>query len=302
MTAGILPGPYRVPAYRAIGHFRLTNKTPAATYRAPGRYETTFVRERLVDAIAAKLGIDPQRRAAPQCHLGGRDALPPAARGFGRGDRARFRRLCRAARQAPGCARLGQAQGCTGAPPRCRRGGRRRICDVRGEERARPRGWRADRGRHLRRGRAHHRRRLARPGFRDRDGAGLRRDAGRRLPARARHPRPDRPHRLWHRSACVARDGDDRIRHPQRRREAAGEGARGGRRADAGAGRRARHRRRQGGAQGSAVGAVDEPRRDRQSPRTDVEDARRPRARACRPKAGSGWSIRSIPTASISQS
>ncbi|HUD89348.1 MAG TPA: molybdopterin cofactor-binding domain-containing protein, partial [Xanthobacteraceae bacterium] len=58
MTAGILPGPYRVPAYRAVGHFRLTNKTPAATYRAPGRYETTFVRERLVDAIAAQLHID----------------------------------------------------------------------------------------------------------------------------------------------------------------------------------------------------------------------------------------------------
>ena len=59
MTAGILPGPYRVPAYRAVGHFRLTNKTPAATYRAPGRYETTFVRERLIDAIATRLGIDP---------------------------------------------------------------------------------------------------------------------------------------------------------------------------------------------------------------------------------------------------
>ena len=58
MTAGILPGPYRVPAYRAAGHFRLTNKTPAATYRAPGRYETTFVRERLVDVIAQKLNID----------------------------------------------------------------------------------------------------------------------------------------------------------------------------------------------------------------------------------------------------
>jgi aerobic carbon-monoxide dehydrogenase large subunit len=58
MTAGILPGPYRVPAYRSIGHFRLTNKTPAATYRAPGRYETTFVRERLVDAIAQLLKID----------------------------------------------------------------------------------------------------------------------------------------------------------------------------------------------------------------------------------------------------
>jgi len=59
MTAGLLPGPYRVPAYRVIGHVRLTNKTPAATYRAPGRYEGTFVRERLMDAIAAKLGIDP---------------------------------------------------------------------------------------------------------------------------------------------------------------------------------------------------------------------------------------------------
>src|SRR5215472_14477342 len=59
MTAGLLPGPYRVPAYQVTGHVRLTNKTPAATYRAPGRYEGTFVRERLMDAIAVKLGIDP---------------------------------------------------------------------------------------------------------------------------------------------------------------------------------------------------------------------------------------------------
>src|SRR5438874_10076414 len=59
LTAGMLPGPYRVPAYRARGHFRLTNKTPAATYRAPGRYESTFVCERLLDAIARKVGIDP---------------------------------------------------------------------------------------------------------------------------------------------------------------------------------------------------------------------------------------------------
>jgi CO/xanthine dehydrogenase Mo-binding subunit len=59
MICGILPGPYRVPAYRARGRVRLTNKTPAATYRAPGRYETTFVRERVIDAIAEKLKIDP---------------------------------------------------------------------------------------------------------------------------------------------------------------------------------------------------------------------------------------------------
>jgi carbon-monoxide dehydrogenase large subunit/6-hydroxypseudooxynicotine dehydrogenase subunit gamma len=58
LTAGILPGPYRVPAYRTAGHYRLTNKTPAATYRSPGRYESTFARERLMDAIAEQLGID----------------------------------------------------------------------------------------------------------------------------------------------------------------------------------------------------------------------------------------------------
>ncbi len=59
LTAAMLPGPYRVPAYRAAGHVRLTNKTPCGTYRAPGRFESTFVRERLMDAIAARLGIDP---------------------------------------------------------------------------------------------------------------------------------------------------------------------------------------------------------------------------------------------------
>ena len=58
LAAAMLPGPYRVPAYRARGHFRLTNKTPCGTYRSPGRYETTFVRERLIDAIATKTGID----------------------------------------------------------------------------------------------------------------------------------------------------------------------------------------------------------------------------------------------------
>jgi aerobic carbon-monoxide dehydrogenase large subunit len=56
-ACGILPGPYRLPHFRVVCHFRLTNKTPAATYRAPGRYETNFVRERLMDAIAKKLGL-----------------------------------------------------------------------------------------------------------------------------------------------------------------------------------------------------------------------------------------------------
>jgi len=58
-TASMLPGPYHVPAFRVAGHYRLTNKTPAATYRSPGRFESTFVHERLMDAIAQKLGLDP---------------------------------------------------------------------------------------------------------------------------------------------------------------------------------------------------------------------------------------------------
>lgn len=58
MTLAMVPGPYRVPAYRGVCRFRLTNKTPAATYRAPGRFEGTFARERLVDAIADRLGLD----------------------------------------------------------------------------------------------------------------------------------------------------------------------------------------------------------------------------------------------------
>ena len=59
LAASMLPGPYRLPAYRAVGHIRLTNKTPGGTYRAPGRFESTFARERMMDAIAAQLGLDP---------------------------------------------------------------------------------------------------------------------------------------------------------------------------------------------------------------------------------------------------
>src|SRR6266568_1937459 len=57
-TMYMLTGCYRVPAYRALAHVRLTNKTPAATYRAPGRFESTFVRSRLMDAVADRLKLD----------------------------------------------------------------------------------------------------------------------------------------------------------------------------------------------------------------------------------------------------
>ena len=74
LAAAMLPGPYVVPAYRAVGHIRLTNKTPCGTYRAPGRYESTFVRERLLDAIAAQVGVD--KVEIRRRNLIGKNAMP----------------------------------------------------------------------------------------------------------------------------------------------------------------------------------------------------------------------------------
>src|ERR1700680_1443652 len=74
LAAAMLPGPYRMDAYRMVGRIRLTNKTPCGTYRAPGRFESTFVRERLLDAIAARLGIDPIE--ARRRNLIGRTEMP----------------------------------------------------------------------------------------------------------------------------------------------------------------------------------------------------------------------------------
>jgi aerobic carbon-monoxide dehydrogenase large subunit len=78
LAAAMLPGPYRVPAYRAKVHVRLTNKTPCGTYRAPGRFESTFVRERLIDAIAAKLSLD-------QVEVRRRNLIPPQDMPYARG-------------------------------------------------------------------------------------------------------------------------------------------------------------------------------------------------------------------------
>jgi carbon-monoxide dehydrogenase large subunit len=59
LTAALMPGPYRIPNYTSEIRCVLTNKTPTGTYRGPGRFEGTFVRERLMDIAAARLGIDP---------------------------------------------------------------------------------------------------------------------------------------------------------------------------------------------------------------------------------------------------
>jgi len=57
--ASLLPGPYRVPNYACDLWSVVTNKTPAGTLRSPGRPECNFVRERLLDQAAVRLGLDP---------------------------------------------------------------------------------------------------------------------------------------------------------------------------------------------------------------------------------------------------
>jgi len=59
MTAALLPGPYRWEAYRCEVRHVVTNKTPAGTYRAPGRYEANLARERIIDIAVRRLGLDP---------------------------------------------------------------------------------------------------------------------------------------------------------------------------------------------------------------------------------------------------
>ena len=58
LSAGLLPGPYEMEAYRGRVRCVLTNKTPTGTYRAPGRFECNAARERLIDRAAEESGID----------------------------------------------------------------------------------------------------------------------------------------------------------------------------------------------------------------------------------------------------
>ena len=58
-SSAMLRGPLRIKNYHCHAYCVLTNKTPVGTYRSPGRYEANFVRERLLDMAARRLGLDP---------------------------------------------------------------------------------------------------------------------------------------------------------------------------------------------------------------------------------------------------
>ncbi|MBV8510152.1 MAG: xanthine dehydrogenase family protein molybdopterin-binding subunit [Xanthobacteraceae bacterium] len=58
-AAQFLHGPYRIPNIKVEVAAFMTTKTPVGTYRAPGRFEANFFRERLLDIVARDLALDP---------------------------------------------------------------------------------------------------------------------------------------------------------------------------------------------------------------------------------------------------
>ncbi|VCU68907.1 6-hydroxypseudooxynicotine dehydrogenase complex subunit gamma [Pigmentiphaga humi] len=52
-------GPYQIENAEFELRTLVTNKTPFGSYRGPGRYESSYFRERIVDLAASDLGIDP---------------------------------------------------------------------------------------------------------------------------------------------------------------------------------------------------------------------------------------------------
>lgn len=59
VATGMLPGPYRFGAAGAHVRCVVTNRTPTGAYRGFGMQQAAWVRERLVDEAARRLGLDP---------------------------------------------------------------------------------------------------------------------------------------------------------------------------------------------------------------------------------------------------
>lgn len=59
ISATTLPGPYKLPAYRMAVTVAFTNLVPTTPLRGAGRSQAVFAMERLLDAVAANLGLDP---------------------------------------------------------------------------------------------------------------------------------------------------------------------------------------------------------------------------------------------------
>src|SRR3546814_11855493 len=72
---GMLAGVYRTPAIHVAVTGVFTNTVPVDAYRGAGRPEAIYVIERMVDAAARELGMDP-------AELSRRNFIPPEAMPF----------------------------------------------------------------------------------------------------------------------------------------------------------------------------------------------------------------------------
>jgi len=97
-TSGLVPGPYRLPAYRLHSRAVATNKCPEGAYRGVGFTVAVWAHERMMDVVAAELGLD--RAEIRRRNLIRPDELPLASvtnQHYGSGDYPRALELALAA-------------------------------------------------------------------------------------------------------------------------------------------------------------------------------------------------------------
>ena len=176
--------PTRCRPIGRMARVRLTNKTPAATYRAPGRYRE-HVRALAADGCGRRRSSASIRVEVRRRNLITADEMPyviafnePGVEEleFDSGD---YPALLDKALEAFGWDKLQADMKRRRAAGELVGAGLAIFMEESGRG---PDRQRQDQGRSRRRGRADHRRRVARAGLRDRDGADLRRGARRRLP------------------------------------------------------------------------------------------------------------------------
>jgi carbon-monoxide dehydrogenase large subunit len=103
-VASILPGPYRMPAYRCRTYSVATNKCPILPYRGVARTGVCFALELMLDAVARAAGIEPAE--VRMRNLIGPDQMPfdnITKKHFDSGDYPEAMRRALAAIDVPAC-------------------------------------------------------------------------------------------------------------------------------------------------------------------------------------------------------
>ncbi|MDR7391715.1 MAG: xanthine dehydrogenase family protein molybdopterin-binding subunit [Armatimonadota bacterium] len=108
LTVRVLTGPYAIEHVQAEVVEVYTHKTPTGAYRGAGRPEATFYLERLMDLVAAELGLDPA--VVRRRNLLPKSAFPYKAPTGARYDTGDYRRALRVLLDRAGYAELRRRQ------------------------------------------------------------------------------------------------------------------------------------------------------------------------------------------------